>query len=132
LAGVHLNNTKFATIRFGNVFETRGNVFEIWNNEKEKNIPLSLTDPDMKRYFFTKDDAVNFMLNCLPNINEGEIFVPKMKQYSIKELADKISKKQKVIGLRRGEKMEEILLTKEELESAKEKNNMWIISPYKK
>lgn len=130
-AGAHLKKTKFASVRFGNVFETRGNVFEIWNSQKDNNIPLSLTDPSMKRYFFKKDEAINFILQCLPHVNEGEIFVPKMKLYSVKELADKISKNQKIIGLRRGEKMEEILLTKEELKIAKERENMWIISPYK-
>ena len=62
---------------------------------------------------------------------EGEIFIPKMKNYNIKKLADKISKSQKIIGLRQGEKLEEILLNSEEREHAIEKSNMWIIRPYR-
>ena len=46
------NDTEFASIRFGNVFETRGNVFEVWKKQSENNQPLSITDPKMKRYFF--------------------------------------------------------------------------------
>ena len=129
-AGNHIVTTKFASVRFGNVFETRGNVFEIWNEQLKNNRPLSITVPTMKRYFFHLDEAVDFILQCLPLINKGEIFVPKMKSYKIKDLADKISRKQKIIGLRQGEKMDEILITEEEKTIAKEKKNMWIIKQY--
>ena len=61
------------------------------------------------------------------NSHFGEIFVPKMKSYNIKALANKISKRQKVIGLRKGEKLEEELLTDEELKNSIERRNMWII-----
>jgi FlaA1/EpsC-like NDP-sugar epimerase len=54
-----------------------------------------------------------------------------MKNYSIKKLADKISKSQKIIGLRQGEKLEEILLNSDEKKYAIEKSNMWIIEPNK-
>jgi len=50
-----------------------------------------------------------------------------MKSYKIKKLANKISKKHNVIGLRNGEKMSEILMTNEEKKRSIEKKNMWII-----
>jgi len=126
-AGRHIETTKFASVRFGNVMESRGNVFSIWDEEIKNNKPISITEPNMKRYFFHVDEAANFILECLPLIKAGEIFVPKMKLYKIKDLADKISKKQNIIGLRRGEKIEEILLTKDEKNRAIEKSTMWII-----
>ena len=127
-AGIHLNPpTKFASVRFGNVIESRGNVFEVWNNELEAKRPLSVTDPEMKRYFFHVEEAVDFILNCLPLIDGGEVFVPKMKNYKIKDLAKKISKNYKITGVRRGEKMNEVLMTDEEMKEAVEKHNMWII-----
>lgn len=129
-ANAHIEGTKFSSIRFGNVFETRGNVFEIWEDESKKNLPLSITDPSMKRYFFHLDEAVGFILQCLTLMNEGEIFIPKMQKYSIKEIASKISKKHKIIGLRHGEKIEERLITKAEMRNAKERDNMWIITQY--
>jgi FlaA1/EpsC-like NDP-sugar epimerase len=130
-AGNHIETTKFASVRFGNVIESRGNVFEIWNEEKKKNKPLTITDPDMKRYFFHVEDATNFILQCLSLINHGEIFIPKMKLYKVKDLANKISKKHNITGLRQGEKFEEILITDNEKTKCIEKKDMWIIHPYK-
>jgi UDP-N-acetylglucosamine 4,6-dehydratase len=129
-AGVHMEQTKFASIRLGNVRETRGNVFEVWKKEKENNKPLSITHPKMERYFFHVDEAVEHILKCIILINLGEIFVPKMKSYMIKDLASEISKKQKIVGLRQGEKIEETLITQEEKKNAQEKNNMWINQQY--
>jgi UDP-N-acetylglucosamine 4,6-dehydratase/5-epimerase len=127
-AGLHLNPpTKFATARFGNIIESKGNVFEVWENQIKENKAISITDSSMNRYFFHIEEAVEFILNCLPLIDKGEIFVPKMKKFNIKELANKYSKNQFIIGLRKGEKIEEILMTKEEEKIAKQKKNMWII-----
>ena len=128
-AGCHIETTKCASVRFGNVIETRGNVFEIWNEEKERNQPLTITDPTMERYFWHVDEATDFILQCLPLVNNGEIFVPKMKLHTIQDLADKISKKQKIIGLRKGEKMKEMLLADNEKMKTTEKKDMWIIKP---
>jgi len=126
-ASVHFQKTKFTSVRFGNIIETRGNVFEVWDEEFKNNQPLSITDPSMKRYFWHIDEAATFILDCLDISKQGDIIIPKMKSYQVKELADKISKKQKIIGLRPGEKKEEILITADELLSAKETKNMWII-----
>jgi FlaA1/EpsC-like NDP-sugar epimerase len=54
-----------------------------------------------------------------------------MKEYKISQLADKISKKHKVIGLRQGEKMAEVLISEEEMKIADKKENMWIINYFK-
>jgi len=131
-AGFHVKGTKSATVRFGNVRESRGNVFEIWNEEKEKNKPLSITEPSMKRYFIHSNEVIDFILNSLLMVKSGEIFIPKMKSFNIKELADEISKSQKIIGLRQGEKLEEVLMNSEEKSTAVEKKDMWIIKPYEK
>ena len=130
-AGFHSDYTSFTSIRLGNVMETRGNVFEIWNEELKNNKPLSVTHPSMKRYFFHVNEAVDFILQCLIYAKTGEILVPKMKKYEIKQLADKISKKHKVIGLRQGEKMEEVLISEDEIKIADKKENMWVINYYK-
>ena len=130
-AGNHIKKTKCGTIRFGNVRESRGNVFEIWNEEFKNGKPLSVTHPHMKRYFFHVNEAVDFILQCLVTAKTGEILVPKMKKYKISQLADKISKKHKVIGLRQGEKMEEVLISEDEIKIADKKENMWVINYYK-
>lgn len=128
-AGAHIQSTKFASVRFGNIFETRGNVFEVWNEEFKNDESLSITDPKMTRFFIHIDDAVDMVLRCLTLTNKGEIFIPKMKSYKIKDIASKISKKHKIIGMRDGEKLKEVLITKAEKEKAEERDNMWIILP---
>ena len=84
----------------------------------------------MERYFFHVDEAVDFIIKCIPLVNMGEIFIPKMKSYNIKDLASKISNNHKIIGLRQGEKLEEILITEKEKNGAKEKEDMWIVRQY--
>ena len=130
-AGPHVLTTKFATVRLGNIIESRGNVFEVWNEQLENKQPLTITDPKMNRYFFHMNEAIEFILKCMTKVNRGEIFVPKMKLYNIKKLALKISKNLKVIGPRQGEKLEEILITEEEKRISQEKTDMCIIQNYK-
>jgi len=130
-AGPHVLTTKFATVRLGNIIESRGNVFEVWNEQLENKQPLTITDPKMNRYFFHMNEAVEFILKCMTKVNRGEIFVPKMKLYNIKKLALKISKNLKVVGPRQGEKLEELLITEEEKRISQEKTDMWIIQNYK-
>jgi UDP-N-acetylglucosamine 4,6-dehydratase len=131
-AGFHIKGTKSATIRFGNVIESRGNVFEVWDEEKKNKKPLSITEPSMERYFIHVDKVIDFILNTLLIVKLGEVFIPKMEKFNIKELADKISKSQKIIGLRQGEKLKEILLNDEEKSRSIEKKDMWIVIPYKR
>lgn len=126
-AGKVLAPMKYASVRFGNVIETRGNVFEVWDEEMKDEKPLSVTHLEMKRYFFNIDEAVDFVLKCLPLVNQGETFVPKMRSYKISDLAKKISNKHKIIGLRPGEKIDEVLLTDNEKKYAVEKKDMWIL-----
>jgi UDP-N-acetylglucosamine 4,6-dehydratase/5-epimerase len=131
-SGIHAPKIKFATIRLGNVFESRGNVMEVWNEQFRKNLPLSITDPMMNRYFLHVTDAVNLILKCLTLCDKGEIFVPKMKSYNIKELAGTISHKQKIIGKRRGEKIKELLLSQQEEKVAIDLDDLWVIKPDRK
>jgi UDP-N-acetylglucosamine 4,6-dehydratase/5-epimerase len=129
-AGPHISTTKFATVRLGNIIETRGNVFEVWNEQIENKLPLTITDTKMKRYFFHMNEAIDFILKCLLHVNKGEIFVPKMELQKITDIASKISKNQKIVGPRQGEKLQEILITDDEKKISKETEDMWIIQNY--
>jgi FlaA1/EpsC-like NDP-sugar epimerase len=124
------DHTKFASIRFGNVFDTRGSVFELWRKEAENNKPLSITDKQMKRFFIKKEMAVKYILKCMLMANDGEIFVPKLQSFKVIDLANSISKKHKIIGLRYGEKIDELLITEQEKRIAEETKEMWIIKQH--
>ena len=110
------------------MFETQGNVFEVWKEQEKRNVPLSITSLDMKRYYCHINEAADFIIDCIPLIKSGEIFVPKMRSYRLVGLANKISKKHKIIGIRQGEKIEEVLISDEEKLFSIDKKDMWIIS----
>jgi FlaA1/EpsC-like NDP-sugar epimerase len=124
------NHTKFASIRFGNIFKTRGNVFELWEEEAKNNKPLSITNTKMERYYIEKDKAISWILKCFLLAKDGEIFVPKLKSFKMIDLANSISKKHKMIGSRYGEKMKEVLITEQEKLIAKETEEMWVIKQH--
>ena len=123
-------DTKFASVRFGNVLDTRGGVFELWQNQVKENKPLSITDVAMERFFIEKEKAITYILKCMMLANDGEIFVPKLKSFKMIDLANVISKKHKIIGMRYGEKINEELLTEQEKRIAKETKEMWIIKQH--
>ena len=75
------------------------------------------------------DEASDFILESLFMINRGEILIPKIKEFKIKELALKISSKHKIIGIRGKEKLGEVLLSDDEKSKAHETKNMWIVKP---
>ena len=86
---------------------------------------------DMTRFFISKKNAVEFVVDCLNVMKGGEIFVPKIPSLKISELAQTIIKgcKIKVIGVRPGEKIHEVLISREESIYTKEFKNLFIIYP---
>jgi len=104
--------------------------FEIWRKEAKNNKPLSITDKQMKRFFIEKEKAITCILKCMLMAKDGEIFVPKLKSFKITDLANSISKKHKIIGLRYGEKINELAITEQEKRIAKETKEMWIIKQH--
>jgi len=106
-----------SVVRFGNVIGTKGDVLDIWTRQFLEGKPLSITNKDMKRYFWSMEEAVNFIIKCLSYMKGGEIFIPKMQEYNIMDYAkmkfgDNV--KFKIIGLRSGETMKHKLMTEEE------------------
>ena len=106
--------TKFSVMRYGNVIASRGSVipFFLEMNKFKKEIPV--TDKKMTRFLISLEEAINSCLVALNNMEGGEIFVKKCKSVNIFNLAKMISKKIKIIGARPGEKINEIMIDKNE------------------
>ena len=126
--------TKFLVVRFGNVMASRGSVIPTWQKQIEENNPLTITDPKMKRYFMSIPQAADLIIKAGKMGKGGEIFVLDMgKEMLIKDLAEimiKMSGKDlglKYIGIGKGEKMKEVLMTPSERSRSKYKNGMYII-----
>ncbi len=110
-------NTSFSVVRYGNVINSRGSVIPFFKKliaEKSKFLPI--THYDMTRFFLSLEDSVKFVLNCFSTMQKGEVFVPKMSSLKICDLARVLSPKAKLklIGIRPGEKIDEVLCSKEE------------------
>ncbi len=105
-------NTVFSVVRYGNVLGSRGSVIPLFL-EKAKIKELPITDPAMTRFNITLQEGVEMVLWALQNALGGEIFVPKIPSYRIIDLAKAIgpSCRQKIVGIRPGEKIHEEMIT---------------------
>jgi len=131
-AGEIQNKKAFSIVRFGNVIESSGNVFEIWKSQASRGLPVTITSKEMKRYFWTTRDCVRFIIKAANLCSNGELWVPKMTKYSIHEMAMKKGYSVKYIAPRKDEKIDEILLTYEEQKNAKEKDGYFVYTYIKK
>lgn len=120
-----------SVVRFGNVIGTKGDVFEIWKQQRNEQRTLTITDKRCKRFYWSLSDATDFILFCLNNMREGgETFVPKMEEFTMVEMARKHfgdDVKFIEIGLRPGEVLTHQLMTETEKKRAKEYDWGWII-----
>jgi FlaA1/EpsC-like NDP-sugar epimerase len=121
----HISETEFITTRFGNVLGSNGSVVPIFKKQIEKGGPITVTHPEVTRYFMLINEAVSLVLQAGSMGNGGEIFLFDMgKPVEIKILAEKLIKlmgyqvnkdiKIEYTGLRPGEKIYEELLVKGE------------------
>jgi FlaA1/EpsC-like NDP-sugar epimerase len=118
-------STRFITTRFGNVLGSNGSVIPLFKSQIEKGIPLTVTHPDITRFFMTIPEACQLVLEASVIGKDGEIFIFNMgNSVKIVDLAKKMIKLSgltlgrdiqiKFTGLRPGEKLYEELLNKEE------------------
>ena len=124
--------TIFSVVRYGNVVGSRGSVVPLFNeliNKKKKFLPI--TDFEMTRFWITLDKGVAFVLKSLNDMKGGEIFVPKIPSVRIVDLAKAMGPKMelKEIGIRSGEKLHELLFSKEEANNVLEYNTHFKILP---
>jgi len=136
------NGPVFASVRFGNVLASRGSVVPLFRDQIKAGGPVTVTDPDMRRFFMYKTQAINLILKAMELAKGGETFVLKMPVMKISDLVnvmiEKIAPKYgynakdikiKHIGARAGERLNESLLNTEEVEYTKETNDMLIVLP---
>ena len=111
--------TIFSIVRYGNVIGSRGSVIPFFLQLKKEKKQLTITDKNMTRFFTSLEDAVKMVWTGLKVMKGGEVFVLKNPSIKILDLAKAIDKKPvKDIGVRPGEKINEVLISKEEADFA--------------
>ena len=134
--------TILSCVRFGNVLNSRGSVIEVFKKQIEEGGPITLTDPDMRRFVMRIEEAVNLILNATSEARGGEIFILKMPvlrlgdlaEVLVEELAPRYGYKSKdveikVMGIRHGEKFFEELIGEGESQRCYENDGMYIVMP---
>ena len=112
------DDNRFALTRFANVAHSAGSVLPFWLNLYDQKKPLKLTDPDMNRLIFTKEDAASLINRTIDFTREnGGGFVKsyKMKCVNMLDLAKVISDDIEIVGKRPGEKTDEDLISEREI-----------------
>ena len=112
--------------RYGNVMASRGSVIPLFCEQIEAGKPITITNPEMTRFMMTLEDAVDLVLYAFEHGNQGDLFVQKAPAATIDTLAKAILELKpsdagiSYIGTRHGEKLYEVLVTREEMARAED------------
>jgi UDP-glucose 4-epimerase len=130
------NGTVINVTRYGNVMCSRGSVIPLFASQIQSGLPLTITDPSMTRFMMTLDEAVELVLFAFEHGRPGEIFVQKAPAATIQVLASALTEllgvprhPVNVIGTRHGEKLFEVLLSREEMACAHDIGSYYRVPP---
>ena len=126
------HRTKFITLRYGNVFGSSGSVVPLWINQIQQNEKITITDNDMTRFSIMMDEALEFILSTAKIGKGSEIFVPKLRAYTITDLKNALTELignsgEEITGIRSGEKLHEILINHDEMKYTWEYDGNYVI-----
>ena len=124
--------TKFFAVRYGNVFASSGSVIPKFIEQINANKKITITDTAMTRFSITMNQALDFILKATEKGQGTEIFIPKLKSYSLLDLKEALfdmleNTGEEIIGIRPGEKLHEILINSEEVRCSYEIDDMYVI-----
>jgi UDP-N-acetylglucosamine 4,6-dehydratase len=123
--------TRLSCVRYGNVVGSRGSVVPIFIRQRENGDKLTITDERMTRFWLSMEQSVRFVISNIERMHGGEVFVPKIPSTRILDLAEAIAPDTeiKVIGIRPGEKLHEIMISRDESRSTIELESMFVVEP---
>jgi UDP-glucose 4-epimerase len=121
------DGTNLCLTRYGNVMSSRGSVIPLWCSQIKENTPITLTDKEMTRFMMTIEDAVDLVEYAFMNGKNGDIFVQQAPAATMDTLLEAILELKECtshpvhnIGIRHGEKIFEVLCSKEEMYKAED------------
>ena len=122
--------TRFSCTRYGNVVGSRGSVIPLFLKQRE-NGKITVTDERMTRFWITSEQGVRFVIRCIEEMQGGEVFVPKIPSMRIMDLAEAVAPGCEIefVGIRPGEKLHEVLISRDESRHTLELEDMFVIQP---
>ncbi len=131
-ANVLIKETSFMCVRYGNVLASRGSVIPLFHEQIKNGGPVTLTVPEMTRFLITLDEAVDTVFAVLKFGLPGETFVPNAKSATMLNVAKALIADRdieiKVVGIRPGEKLHEIMISDEEIHFCEQRGDWYAIS----
>ncbi|MDO8605308.1 MAG: UDP-N-acetylglucosamine 4,6-dehydratase (inverting) [Phaeospirillum sp.] len=126
------SQTRFGAVRYGNVVGSRGSVVPFFHDliaQKAEFLPI--TDDRMTRFWITLQQGVDFVLSSMCMMKGGEIFIPKIPSMKMTDLATTMAPHmpQKIVGIRPGEKLHEVMVNEEEARTTRELADRYVIYP---
>ena len=125
--------TRFICVRYGNVLASRGSVVPLFHDQIKHGGPVTLTVPEMTRFLLSLDQAVDTVIAALREANPGETYVPNAPAATMLNVAKALIAerdiKMKIVGIRPGEKMHEIMVSDEEANHCVKRGNYYAILP---
>jgi len=121
---------RFASVRYGNVVGSRGSVIPLFKAQAASGV-ITITDERMTRFWITLEQAVEFVIESIGLMGGGEVFIPRIPSMRVTDIAEALAPdaERRVIGIRPGEKLHEVLLTEDESRHALEVENGFVIRP---
>ena len=120
----------FSVVRYGNVIGSRGSVINIFEEQVKKFGKVYLTHPDMTRFNIFMQDAIKLVLWAIENSIGGELIIPKLSSFYVRDLANLISNnKYEISGIRPGEKIHEEMISESDSRSTYDLKDKYIIVP---
>ena len=125
--------TRFICVRYGNVLASRGSVVPLFLDQIANGGPVTLTDPTMTRFLLSLDQAADTVFTALREARAGETYVPRAPSATVENIAKALIGSRgittKVIGIRPGEKMHEIMVSEEEAHHCVRRGDYFAILP---
>ena len=132
-ANIRCPNTRFVCVRYGNVLASRGSVIPLFHDQIRNGGPVTITTADMTRFLLSLNDAVDLILAAVRQAAAGETYIPRVPSARVTHIAKALIGdrpiEMKIVGIRPGEKIHEILISDEEAFRTVERGPYYAILP---
>lgn len=126
------DQVKYVVVRYGNVLDSRGSILPLFRYQAEQGEAFTITHPAMTRFIMTLDESIDLILHAAQEGRSGETWIPRLKSMRIGDLAaifsERFGKPVKTIGIRPGEKLDEVLIARPESLRCHSENGFYVLA----